>query len=148
MRIYLVEEENIVRQLIRDSLTDLGHEVIVLDALDELSDTLGRNPRPVDLIIVDLPTPKREAIAQGMREVHRRHPEIPLVVRVSGALLSADEAVQCGVHAYLHKPIRLAELELMLIRLSETRKEFRISSNSQHTDSQLPSGRKEARLSS
>ena len=121
MRIYLVEEENVVRQIIRDFLTDLGHEVIVLDALDDLLDTLTTDPHPVDLVIVDLPTPKRDAIARGMREVHRHHPEIPLVVRVSGALLSADEAVQCGVCAYLHKPVRLAELELMLIRLSETR---------------------------
>ena len=51
--------------------------------------------------------------------VHLRYPAIPVVLRASREVLTAPEAVHCGVQGYLGKPFRPAELELMLIRLAE-----------------------------
>jgi YesN/AraC family two-component response regulator len=34
-------------------------------------------------------------------------------------MLPAPQAVHCGVHSYLRKPFRAAELELLLIRLAK-----------------------------
>lgn len=121
MRIYLVEEENIVKRIIRDFLTELGHEVVVINVPYNLPDSLSKNLHPVDLIIMDFPATDRETTVRMIRELHERRPEIPFVLRASSVVLSADEAVQCGVYAYLHKPVRLAELELLLTRLSERR---------------------------
>ena len=53
--------------------------------------------------------------------MHRRYPAIPVVLRASSEVLSAAEAVRCGVYGYLIKPFRSEELELMLIRLKERR---------------------------
>ena len=54
-----------------------------------------------------------------MRQFHRRYPTIPVVLRVSSEVLPAADAVHCGVYAYLNKPFRPAELELLLIRLAD-----------------------------
>ena len=121
MRIYLVEEKNVVRNTLQDFLTDLGHTVSVFDALDDLPDALDQHPDSVDLILTDL-VPINGRLTALLRELHKRHPDIPFVlIPASNDVLLASEAIRCGVYAYLHRPIRLAELELMLLRLSEMR---------------------------
>jgi two-component system C4-dicarboxylate transport response regulator DctD len=118
MTIYLVEEDSLIRSALQDFLSDLGHDVFVVNTLSELSDALDAHHPGVDLIIIDLPPADKEAPLL-MRKVHEDHPDIPFVVMtVSGTLLPVEEALRCGVYAYLHKPIRFAELELVLARLA------------------------------
>jgi len=120
MRICLVERENIVRNTLQDFLSDLGHAVLIFNALDDLSTTLDRHARSVDLIITDLLPANGKAISL-LRTLHQRCPDIPFIITsTSNGVLPAREALQCGVYGYLHKPFRLAELELMLLRLAET----------------------------
>ena len=121
MRIGLVEEKSIVRNTLQDFLTDVGHTVLICNALDDLPDVLDHSPHSVDLILTDL-VPANGKLTALMRSLHGRYPEVPFVlITGSNDILLPSEAIRCGVHAYLHKPIRLAELELMLLRLSETR---------------------------
>ena len=121
MRICLVEQENIVRRTLEDFLTDLGHAVSVFNTLDDLSAALDQNPHSVDLIITDLRTANGKATFL-LCNLHQCCSDVPIIViTTSDNILPAREAIQCGIYAYLHKPFRLAELELILVRLSETR---------------------------
>jgi len=119
LHIYLVEAENYARQVVAQWLGDQGHRVSLLATPAELLGALDADPDPTDLIIADLPPAQSQAIGQHLRQVHRRYPLIPVVLRASSTLLPAAEALHCGVHGYLNKPFRPAELELMLIRLAE-----------------------------
>jgi len=115
MRVCIVGEESIVTQTLRGFLSDLGHQVAVIGTTDELLDRLA--VQPVDVVITDLHMPGNVA---PIREVHQRHPDVAIVMMTAGhPPLSMEEALSCGVYAYLHKPISLAELELLLVRLSE-----------------------------
>ena len=73
-----------------------------------------------------------------LRQVHRRYPAIPVLLRASSEVLPASEAIHCGVHGYLSKPFRPAELDLLLLRLAERQ----VSHSLQDIDSGLyhPSG--------
>ena len=119
LHIQLVEAENYARQVIAQWLRDRGHRVSLLSAPEELLHALAADPDPTDLIIADLPPSQSQAIGQTLRQVHRRYPLIPVVLRTSSTLLPAAEALHCGVYGYLNKPFRPAELELALIRLAE-----------------------------
>lgn len=119
LHIYLVEAENYARQVVAQWLRDRGHRVSLLGAPEGLLGALAADPDPTDLILADLPPSQAETVGRTLRQVHRRYPLIPVVLRTSSALLPAAEALHCGVYGYLNKPFRPAELELMLARLAE-----------------------------
>ena len=119
MHIYLVEVDNYARQMVAQHLQGLGHRVSLLATPGDLLGTLAADPEPAVLIVADLPPAQSSTTAESLRLVHRRHPAIPVVLRISSEVLSAADAMHCGVYAYLAKPFRPAELELMLIRLAE-----------------------------
>ncbi|MCC7265022.1 MAG: hypothetical protein IT369_21095 [Candidatus Latescibacteria bacterium] len=119
LHIYLAEAENYARQVVARWLADRGHRVSLVGAPEALLDALAADPDPTDLILADLPPSRSEAIGQTLRQVHRRYPLIPVVLRTSSALLPTSEALHCGVYGYLNKPFRSGELELMLARLAE-----------------------------
>ena len=119
MHIYLVEIENYARGMVAEHLQSLGHRICLLSTPAELLGALAADPEPTDLIIADLQPAGTRATSEALRLVHRRYPTIPVVLRVSSEVLSATDAVHCGVHGYLSKPFRAAELELLLIRLAE-----------------------------
>ena len=119
MHVYLAEVDNYARQLIAQCLRDLGHRVSLLPAPGDLLKSLAADPEPTDLVIADLPPDRSRPTGEALRLVHRRYPTIPVVLRASSEVLPSADAVHCGVHGYLSKPFRPAELELMLIRLTE-----------------------------
>lgn len=119
LHIYLVEAENYARQVVAEWLCRRGHQVRLLHGAGEILGALAGEAGGVDLILADLPPSHSQAIGQTLRQVHRRYPLIPVVLRASSAFLPAAEALHCGVYGYLSKPFRPAELELMLLRLAE-----------------------------
>ena len=119
MHIYLVEVENYARDMVAQHLQDLGHRVSLLRIPADLRGAMAAASDQADLIIADLPPGKERTTAEDLRLAHRRYPTIPVLIRASSEVLPAADAVHCGVHGYLNKPFRPAELELSLIRLAE-----------------------------
>jgi len=120
MYLYIIDYEFIVSTTLRAFLTDLGHEVGCIHSVCDLMGCIESDPKRADVIIVDMLVFNRGG---PLREVHQRYPDIALVIMADvGAFLSSDEALLCGVYAYLRKPISLRELELLLVRLGESRK--------------------------
>ena len=120
MHIYLVETDNYARQMVAQCLRDLDHQVNLLPTPADLLGALAVEPVPADpLIIADLPPAEIRSTTEALRLVHRRYPTIPVILRASSEVLPSADAAHCGVHGYLSKPFRAAELELLLIRLAE-----------------------------
>jgi CheY-like chemotaxis protein len=121
MRICLIDDECIVRSTLREFLEELGHQVTIAETGDEyVALHAATNPDP-DVIITDLRMPGTNG-TNLLRELHRLCPEVPILV-MSGnpSDLSPGDAISTGVHAYLRKPVRFAELEVVLVRLNEAR---------------------------
>jgi len=115
IRICLVGEESIVTKILCDFLSDLGHRVVRVHPACELPDHLASQTE--DLVIMDLHGPGDTVL---LRKMHQEYPHVAVVLMTVGSPpLSREETLSCGVYAYLHKPISLAELELLLVRLSE-----------------------------
>jgi len=121
MRIDIVDDELIVLKTLESFLNDLGHQVQTFSSVSELLGASAGKGLPVHVILVDTNEPHGRG-GEVIRDIHRHYPEADLVI-MSGhnSILPLKEALAQGVYGYLNKPIRLGELELLLIRLSESR---------------------------
>jgi len=118
MHVYIVEQNNLVKKTLEDFLKQLKHEISSFDSIDSLLYKNNENHEKPDLILVNLDLPQKEAVFH-VRKIHTKYPDANITIMSS--VLPAQEALSQGVFSYLHRPIRLDELELILARISESR---------------------------
>lgn len=113
----VVDRDELVRSTLTGFVRDLGYQVTGHATVDELWNAVLRGEGTPGLVIAELAQNGHDP-RRVLFELHRARPWVPvLVTDTCGLRLDAAEAVACGVHAWLRKPIRLAELELLLHRL-------------------------------
>ncbi|MEI9977227.1 MAG: response regulator [Ignavibacteriota bacterium] len=116
-RILVVDDEESVRSLLRNMLTEAGHEV--LEASNGREATERLRAEAVDLMVTDLVMPEREGI-ETIMELHRTRPELGIIAMsgaFGGQFLRAARLF--GARATLTKPIDpdvlLAEVDGFLL---------------------------------
>ncbi len=121
LKIYLIIKEKIITQTLEEFVTSLGYQVITLPSMDKLLETFKNDSLRKALVISE------ESFFQGkersiIRKIHKQCPSLLFVlITENRPIFSTLEAMSVGIYGYLHKPISLAELELLLVRLSERR---------------------------
>jgi len=119
LKIYLIIKEKIITQTLEEFVTSLGHQVITLPSIDELLETFKNDSQRKALVISEESLFRKQA-RSTIRKIHKQHPSLLFVVITENRpIFSTKEAMSFGIYGYLHKPISLAELELLLVRLSE-----------------------------
>jgi signal transduction histidine kinase len=111
-RILLVDDDNAVREVTREMLTELGCEVIEAGSGGAALDALQRDPK-VDLMIVDFAMPGMNG-AEVARLVNAKRPGLP-VLFVTGF---ADRSMLSGVSEtrIVRKPFMQDELASKIVR--------------------------------
>jgi len=120
MIIYLQNDDRIVGQTIQAFLSRLGYHVIPFQdgpsLWELLKDYMGCNA----VVIVGLNL-FRQTDTSLLRALHQQYPELSVVLLTeAGSVLPTMEALACGVYGFLHQPLHLTELELMLYRIGRT----------------------------
>jgi PAS domain S-box-containing protein len=107
-RILVLDDDDAVRGLLQQTLTEAGYEV--LSARDGREGMRMVATNPFDLVLTDLIMPDQEGI-ETIRNLHRDYPSIRIVA-ISGALdaVYLQTAELLGAHAALRKPIDGEEL--------------------------------------
>lgn len=119
LRIHLLDSDTVVADTLHDVLHQLGHTAVATGSPDELLARLEASMEKIDLVLADLATLGHDATTL-MTQVHRRYPDLQFVLMAQrGFSIPPGEALACGVHGYIRKPLQFAELELLLTRLSE-----------------------------
>lgn len=97
-RILVVEDEPLIREMVKDSLELRGYQVLIAkDGLEGLEKAKAEAP---DLIVLDVMMPKLDGF-----EVARHLKGDPAFQRIPIILLSAKEHFEdCGADLYMHKP--------------------------------------------
>lgn len=120
MRILLVEDDDVLRQVMQSSLCDAGHRV---DTAAHLADARHWwRVQPFDAVLLDLNIPAsadpRQGMASGLvalREARARGDRTPvLVLTARNRTEERIEGLDAGADDYLGKPFELGEVEARL----------------------------------
>jgi DNA-binding response OmpR family regulator len=120
MRILLVEDDAVLREMMLRSLQDVGHRVDVARTLDEARHYW--RVQPFDAVLLDLNLPVSEPPQAGMgngltvlREARARGDRTPvLVLTARNRTEERIAGLDAGADDYLGKPFELAEVEARL----------------------------------
>lgn len=109
IKILLVEDNDISRQLMCDFLTDCGYEVLSLSEAKTLQPTMEQFRPNVVLLDLKLPNVDGYTLLQKLQASSYR--KVPVIV-VSAFAFNADKqrAFDLGARRYLVKPVKLGEL--------------------------------------
>lgn len=115
--ILLVEDEPVIRELVKSMLTDGGVDVeVVSNGADGLK--LART-REFHLILLDVVLPQLDGIAVcRMLKADPQTASIPVYMLTGkGKKADVEAATRAGANGYIHKPFRGAELMDLVARL-------------------------------
>lgn len=115
-RILVVDDEPMLRGVVRKMLERNGHEVV--DAADGALGIEAYRQLPTDIVLTDIVMPNKDGI-QLIIELKKEFPSVRLIAMSGGARTSERDflevAKQCGVRQVLHKPFSRAELEAAVV---------------------------------
>lgn len=117
--IWIVDDEESVREVIGDIVRDMGHRVRLFERPRELLEAYA--PRAADAIITDVRMPEMDG-AELTREILKRDPAA-LVLIMTGypSINDAVELIKMGAVDYLQKPIRAEEIKVRVDRALNSR---------------------------
>ena len=115
----MIPSNQLVGEMLDYFLTSLGNQVKIVKYDDRIQETLSQYSHWADLIIADLEHKMRRSVSD-LEEIHAIFPAVPiLLISSAGETIRVEEALKNGVFGYVHKPLSLSELELLLVRISE-----------------------------
>jgi CheY-like chemotaxis protein len=112
IRIWIAEDEDELREILRDSLSGENRVVRLFQNGREVLAALKREG--FDILLTDLIMPEMGGI-ELLHEVRRLHPDSIVVIMTGYATLdSAIQAIRGGAYDYIRKPFKLDELEILI----------------------------------
>jgi CheY-like chemotaxis protein len=116
--ILVVDDDLVVRNLVREVLTHLGYHVWLAQNGVEALDLLERQ-RP-DLVLLDVAMPQMDGI-ETLRRLRDHCPEVPVVMLTAyGDMETASLALRQGAADYVPKPFNVGYLErVVMLQLAQ-----------------------------
>ena len=107
-RILVVDDEIGIRELLREILTDVGHDVVVAgSAAQARTEFLSHRP---ELVLLDVLLPDEDGVAV-LQDWTGSHPAVRVIMLSGHATIdTAVEATRVGALEFLEKPISLQRL--------------------------------------
>ena len=109
-RILFIDDEELIREIMYDMLTDMNYEVLVEETGEEAVKTFAKRPGAFDLVLTDLMMDdmRGDEIAERVLSIR---PDMPVIVMTgTPGNLPPDRAKTLGIFKVLGKPFTRAEL--------------------------------------
>lgn len=118
MRVLVVEDEPVIRELACAILGSLGHDPTCCADGEEALELVSRRAGAFDLVIMDVAMPRLDGFEATRRlRAFPAAADLP-VLCMSGHVTPADrrEALEAGCDAFLEKPFRVRDLQAAMER--------------------------------
>ncbi len=110
--ILVIDDEEVIRNLLTDVLTDAGYKVMAVANAEEALEKVKE--APFEVVITDLMMPGMGGI-EVLRKVKKVDSDISVIVMTGYATVeTAVEAMREGAYDYLSKPFNTAEIEIVV----------------------------------
>jgi len=110
--ILIVEDEAVMRESLRDWLTDSGYQVETAKEGEEALKAIAQ--QDFSIALLDMKLPGKDGI-EVLRKAREKSPELKgIIITAYPSLESAVEAVKVGAVDYLPKPLDLNQLEKLI----------------------------------
>jgi len=110
--ILVVEDETIMRESLRDWLTESGYQVETIEQGEEALKTIAE--RDFGILILDLRLPGKDGL-EVLREAKAQNPQLKgIIITAYPSVQTAVEAMKIGAVDYLPKPFSLDALEKLI----------------------------------
>ena len=110
-RILVIDDDQQVRMLLWEILTDEGHEVV--EAINGVEGMRKFHEKPADLVITDLIMPEREGL-ETITMLRREFPNLAVIAISGGGRVGASDylpiARMLGARKVIAKPFSSAEI--------------------------------------
>jgi len=110
--ILIVDDEAVMRESLRDWLTDGGYQVETAEDGEEALKTIAE--QDIDIVILDLRLPGKDGI-EVLREAKEKRPQLKgIIITAYPSVPTAVDAMKEGAVDYLPKPFDLNDLENLI----------------------------------
>jgi DNA-binding NtrC family response regulator len=120
-KIFVVDDERIVRVTTADDLRDAGYEVREFASGQAAVQYLSETDEEVDAIITDLRMPNMDGLEFLSRVKQLRPNTFVLLMTAFATVDTAVEAMKLGAYDYISKPFNIQELLLTIERIREVK---------------------------
>jgi len=122
-RILFVDDEDILVELNRERLAQLGYEVTATTSVLEAQEIFRKEPGRFDLVIADYTMPDMTGVDLA-RKLLKARGDIPIILCTGfNDEISADKARKAGIRGFLLKPQSKAELDQTIRRILDAKAE-------------------------
>lgn len=117
MDILIVDDEEMVRYVLTEKLTESGFSVTA--AVDGMSAVKLFRNTVFDAVLLDLKMPGMDGI-ETLKELRKLDPDIPIImVTAFGDIVTAVEAIKLGAYDFVEKPPQISRIMVTLRRAIE-----------------------------
>jgi DNA-binding NtrC family response regulator len=117
VRILVVEDDDALSEVLQDELKVRGHEVFPAASVKEAKEALAQ--RDYDVILLDLVLPDGRGTEVLQQATEDNLPLEAVVLTGYAELTTAIAAMKLGAYDYLSKPIRMDELEQVVLKAAD-----------------------------
>ncbi len=118
-KVLVVDDEESIRSVLRQALTDAGHHVVAAETGQKALDVLSRSD--IEVMLLDIRMPGLSGL-DVLREVAVRSPATCVIMVTAMADVStAVEAMKQGAYDYVAKPFDLDDVIIAVQRATERR---------------------------
>lgn len=119
MRILVAEDNEINQYLIISLLERFGYSPDLANDGVEAVEKARR--KHYDLILMDMQMPEMDGIEATTKLIQEMGSDIPFIVALTASALASDRelCLRAGMHDYISKPFKLAELEAMMRKFGQ-----------------------------
>lgn len=119
LKIYVVDDERLIRVTTADDLLDAGYRVREFASAEAALQSLREEPAEVDIVITDLKMPGMNGL-EFISKLKKLRPEIfVLLITAHATVDTAVEAMKLGAYDYIPKPFSMEEMLITIERIKE-----------------------------
>ena len=123
-RILFIDDEEILMEMGRDILEELGYNVTAITNSRNALDLFRAQPDQFDLVMTDMTMPGMTG-ADLSREILQLRPDVPIILCTGlSEIINEEKAIAIGIREFAMKPLNLRNIA-ELIRQALDRKTFR-----------------------